>query len=117
MGTCAAFGYFVRPSAIHPSPAFLGGYAVAVAVSTAIAWAPYLVSWYVTRTLIWKSMRKVWMFIGIAFFITAISVPMYVIHISVLDGIQFGAISVCVALLLTLTAYLCSLPRSANDEN
>lgn len=104
LGTLSTYMYYVRPASYHPRVALPSGYAVELAAVTLLGWAPYLLSWRVSLSLLETSPKGAMVFIVLATATTLAAAGFYLeifpYHPSMI------LLSSVVALLLITWAYI-----------
>lgn len=115
LGLVASFVYYTRPTSLHLMPIFVRSYGLAVMVTTVLAWAPYLLSWRVSRSILAGSRRGVMAFIPIA---VAITIGAAAFYLSLFETqLPMIILSACVALLLVGAAGLCVVIGGASADD
>jgi hypothetical protein len=107
MGGAAMTIYWLRPATSHPMHAMGIGFPSWLAVSTIVAWSPYLVSWLVARGILPGNPRAVITFIVLASITTIVAAPFYLNMYGLGQVMTPIMVAASVTMLLVATAYVC----------
>ena len=78
LGALSTFMYYVQPTTYRPTPGFASAYAYELVLVTMLGWAPYLLSWWVSLSVLQASPRGTTVFIVLASAITLCAAGFYI---------------------------------------